>query len=116
MFIHPMWDHESERIGMQKCTPSGYRLRSAADLLGYVGLLLLLAGPTLLIASWIRGNFKMASLWLLVLPWLIGFASEVLYRRSVKLAASKNFRYDDISCGSSWIESGKTQTYKWTGE
>jgi hypothetical protein len=32
MFINPMGDSESQRIGEQKCTPLGYRLRTASDL------------------------------------------------------------------------------------
>ena len=31
MFINPMRDSESQRIGKQKCTPLGYRLHTASD-------------------------------------------------------------------------------------
>ena len=38
-----MWDNESERIGKQRCTPLGYALHVVSDLIGFLGLLLLLA-------------------------------------------------------------------------
>ena len=39
LFIYPMWDNESQRIGKQKCTPKGYNLHVIAELLGFIGLL-----------------------------------------------------------------------------
>ena len=32
LFIHPMWDNESQRIGKQKCTPAGYALHVIAEM------------------------------------------------------------------------------------
>jgi hypothetical protein len=43
LFIYPMWDNESQRIGKQMCTPLGYKLHETAELLGFIGLLLLLS-------------------------------------------------------------------------
>ncbi len=37
LFIHPMWDNESERVGMQKCTPLGYRLHHTGEGVGFFG-------------------------------------------------------------------------------
>jgi hypothetical protein len=31
LFIHPMWDSETERLGKKACTPTGYALHGLAD-------------------------------------------------------------------------------------
>ncbi len=43
LFINPMWDNESQRIGKQKCTPLGYRLHKIF-IYALAGLLFGLAG------------------------------------------------------------------------
>ena len=43
LFLYPMWDSESQRIGKKKCAPLGYRLNGIAELLGFIGLILLTA-------------------------------------------------------------------------
>jgi hypothetical protein len=82
LFIHPMWDHESQRIGKQKCTPVGYALHVLADYTGFLGLLLLFGMPALLVWQWMFSTFYWSLLWLLVVPFGVGIVSEVLYHYS----------------------------------
>ena len=109
LFIHPMWSHESERIGKQKCTPVGYALHGVAELLGFVGLLCLLALP-------LYGAFRGWSWWYLLIPFGIGVVSEILFQLSWWLAVRRGFHYDDNACEASWIEAGQTRTYKYGSE
>jgi hypothetical protein len=113
LFIHPMWDHESQRLGKQKCTPMGYALHGIAELIGLAGLLLLLAVPVVLAWEWFTG-WKVPSLfWLLAVPFSLGVISEVLFQFSWWLALRKGFRYDDDRCEASWMEAGERLTYKY---
>ena len=68
LFIHPMWDHESQRIGKQKCTPIGHAIHGVAELIGFVGLLLLFVAPVVLAWRWFAGTFHAPLLWLLAVP------------------------------------------------
>lgn len=58
LFIHPTWDHESQRIGKQKCIPVGYALHVIAGMIGFVGLLLLFGAPALLAWHRLFGSFR----------------------------------------------------------
>jgi hypothetical protein len=111
LFIHPMWDNESQRIGKQKCTPIGYMLHGIAELIGFGGLLLLLALPV----GWKRfaETFQTSPWWLLVVPLGLGIISEALFQYSWWLALRKGFRYDHDRREASWIEGGERRTYKY---
>jgi hypothetical protein len=113
LFIHPMWDHESERIGKQKCTPIGYELHVIADLLGFVGLLLLLGVVVYLGYRGIAGGFRASMCWLLAIPFGVGVVSELLYHVSWVIALRRGFEYDPKKCIASWEENGRRITYKW---
>lgn len=113
LFIHPMWDHESQRIGKQKCTPRGYALHGIADLLGFVGLGLLLGLGVYLAFKGIAGGFRASLLWLLAIPFGVGLVSEVLYHLSWVMALRRGFKYDYETSVASWDEDGKRITYKW---
>ncbi len=113
LFIHPMWCHESQRIGKQRCTPSGYTLHVIAEMIGFFGLLLLLAVPVALVQNAVAGTFHVALLWLLALPWPFGIVSEVLFWYSWRLALRKGFHYDHERGEASWIEAGERRTYKY---
>ena len=108
-----MWDNESQRLGKQKCTPLGYRLHVIAELLGFIGLLLLFGTIAYLVYRRIVGTFHMPLLLLLVVPFVLGLISEVLYQYSWLLANRKGFRYDYESREASWLEDGKRRVYKW---
>src|SRR5262245_28429534 len=79
LFIHPMWYHESQRIGKRKCTPIGYVIHVIADLIGIVGLILLLATPVILVWKWIVGTFQASLLWLVAASFCLGIVSELFY-------------------------------------
>jgi hypothetical protein len=114
LFIYPMWDNESERIGKQKCTPFGYALHCIADLLGLLGLLLL-AGFAAYIA-WdiiVAGKFRAALLWLLAIPIGLGLLGQALFLYSWRLADKRGFQYNAETREASWIEDGQRRTYKW---
>ena len=113
LFIHPMWDHESQRIGKQKCTPLGYALHGIADLLGLVGLLLLLGLGVYLAYKGITGGFHASLLWLLSIPFGAGLVSEVLYQISWAMASRRGFEYDYETREASWDENGERVTFKW---
>jgi len=105
LFIHPMWSHESERIGKKLCTSTGYALHVFAELLGFIGLLCLLALPLYTI-------FRPSSWRVLMIPLGVGIVSDILFQLSWWIALRRGFRYDDQVCESRWIEAGQTRTYK----
>ncbi len=113
LFLHPMWYHESQRIGKQKCTPTGYTLHVIAEMIGFVGLLLLF----IVLADWIwkvfTGDFHASLLWLLALPLCLGVISEILYQFSWRLALRKGFHYDYERCEASWTDDGQRRTYQY---
>jgi hypothetical protein len=114
LFIHPMWDHESQRIGKQKCTPLGYTLHGIAEMLGFLGLLLLLGAGIYLGYRGFRGTFHTSLFWVLAAPFGLGATGELLYRYSWTLAAKKGFQYDYEKCEASWLEDGERRAYKWS--
>jgi hypothetical protein len=114
LFIYSMWDNESQRIGKQKCTPLGYKLHGIAELLGFVGLLLLLAAGVYLGYRASRGAFHSSVLWVFAVPFGLGSVGEVLYWCSWRLAARKGFQYDYDKGQASWLEDGQRRVYKWT--
>src|SRR5207248_404999 len=87
-------DHESQRIGKQQCTPAGYQLHVVAELIGFVGLLLLLAALVLLVWRWFAGTFHASLLWWLAVPFSLGMVSEGMMQYSWWLARRKGFHYD----------------------
>lgn len=112
-FIHPMWYHESQRIGKQKCTPVGYALHVVAELIGFVGLLGLFATPVMLIWSWFAGTFRLSLFWLFALAFGLGIVSEVMFQFSWWLAFRKGFHYDDGIREASWLEGGIRRVYSY---
>jgi hypothetical protein len=113
LFIHPMWDNESQRIGKRKCTPAGYALHVIADWIGFLGLVLLLGTPVLLAWRWLTGTFHAAFLWLLAVSFGLGLISEVLYQYSWWLARRKGFHYDHDRREASWLEAGERRSFKY---
>jgi hypothetical protein len=113
VFIYPMWDHESQRIGKQKCTPRGYALHGIAELFGVSGLLLLIGLPVYLILEAVAGSFVRSMLWLLVLPLGFALVGQALYQFSWLLASRKAFSYDYDKHEASWLENGERVTYIW---
>lgn len=116
LFFFPMWDHESQRLGKRKCTPSGYALHGVAETLGFLGLLLILGVGGYIVYRAIAGSFNASLLWLLTTPLGVGVIAEIFYQVSWLMAARKGFRYDYETSQASWIEGGKRVTYKSTAE
>jgi hypothetical protein len=114
LFLHPMRDHESQRIGTQKCTPIGYRLHVIAEFIGFVGILLLLAAAVVLVFKWFAGTFHASLLWLLAMPFSLGIISEALIQYSWWLALRKGFHYDYERREASWMDAGERRTYKYS--
>lgn len=113
MFINPMWQSETERIGKQHCTPLGYKLHVLADLLGFVGLLLLFGVAIYVGNSCFTGTFRARLLWLFAIPFGIAIVDTLLFRLSWALAYRRGFRYDYESNEASWIEDGEKRKYKY---
>jgi hypothetical protein len=108
-----MWDDESQRIGKLNCTRAGYALHVIAEMIGFAGLLLLLAVLGSLAWGRLATAFPVPPLWLLA-PLGLGVVSEALFRYSWWLALRKGFRYDHERREASWLESGERRTYKYT--
>jgi hypothetical protein len=113
LFIYPMWDNESQRIGKQKCTPMGYNLHVIAELLGFIGLLLLLGVCVHLGYRASCNSFDKSLYWELTIPFGFAIISRALYHFSWFLASRRGFEYDYDKREASWIENGERVTYRW---
>lgn len=113
LFLFPMWDNESQRIGKRKCTPTGYALHVIAELLGFIGGLSLLGIAIFLAYKVITDNFIASHLWLLSASFGAGIIAEILYQVSWLLATRKGFKYDYEMRVASWIDGDKRVTYNW---
>jgi H+/Cl- antiporter ClcA len=115
-FIFPMWDSQSQIIGMEKCTPLGYRLNSIARVLGTIGFyLLIITGiVTIMMHKGYFTWFEYSPFWLLLVPFTIGVIAQVLFMYSWTLASKKGFDYNYETREASWDENGKRVVYKWS--
>lgn len=111
MFIPRIWFDEVERIGKQRCTPVGYALQTFGDIVGLIGLLLLLGVPLYLAYTAISGTFRAQLLWLLLAPIGFGVAGSIIVSVSWVLAQKKQFRYDYETRVSRWVEDGQERAY-----
>ncbi|MFN9159561.1 MAG: hypothetical protein ACK6D5_17495 [Planctomyces sp.] len=114
MFINPMWDHESQRIGKQRCTPTGYMLHGISDLIGFIAIICLFGIPIYLVYAGIRGHVTWGMLWLRAAPFVIAIVGNIMHSYSWHLAEKQQFKYDYEKCVSTWVdELGNQQTYKY---
>ena len=113
IFINPIWDNESERIGKSICTPLGYKLHVISDIIGFFGLLLLLGIFAYLGYRGFTGAFHLGLFWLIAIPIGIGILGSFIYRYSWILAARKQWMYNYENREASWMEDGQRRTYKW---
>lgn len=102
VFINPMWQDEVQRIGKQRCTPTGYRLHGVSDLIGLLAVILLLGVPCYLAYTVYRGAFTWTSLCLLLLPFGVAIAGNMLHSYSWHLADVRGFQYDYERRTSTW--------------
>jgi hypothetical protein len=108
-----MWDSETQRLGKKECTPFGYILHGIADLLGLLGLILLLGTIAYLIYRRFSGTFHPSLLWFLTVPFGLGILGWVIFNYSWFLADKKGFQIDSETGEAIWTEDGQHKTYKW---
>ena len=106
-----MWDSENQRLGMKACTPLGYTVRCIADLIGFCGLIFLFGILGALTLRYLRHQFELRVLWLLLIPLVIGSAGRVLFEFSLGLATKKKFEYDSQTMSTKWIEDGHERVF-----
>jgi hypothetical protein len=111
LFVHPMWDNENQRLGLKACTPFGYLVRSAADLIGFFGLILLLVTPFYMLYRSSTHHFSWRLCWLFFMAFALGVFGRVLYEISWRVAVKKQFQYDYESRTARWIEGEHTQLF-----
>lgn len=115
LFIHPMWDSETQRLGKRACTPVGYALHGIAELVGFVGLVALPVSAVVLAWKGLTHGFDRHLLKILAWPFGLGVVSEVLFQLSWWFAVRKEFRCDEANKEASWMERGERRTYRWSG-
>ena len=117
MFINPMWFHESQRIGKQKCTPTGYMLHTISDLIGFIALICLIGVLVYLGYLAVQDEFTWSLAWLLLLPFAVAIAGNILHSYSWHLAEKRQFKFNHETCISTWVdESGAPQSYQFKYE
>ncbi len=111
LFISPMWDSENQRLGMKACTPLGYAVRGIGDLIGFLGLILLLVIPGYLAVQFLRHQFLSRDLWLLSVPFVVGVVGRMLLGIGWRLALKRRFQYDSDTRTARWIEEGHERVF-----
>jgi hypothetical protein len=101
-----MWNSENQRLGMKACTPFGYNVRCIADLIGLFGLIFLFGILGVFTLRYLRHQFELRDLWLLLIPLVVGLVGRVLFEFGRELAAKKKFEYDFQTMTAKWIENG----------
>ena len=112
-FLHPMWDHESQRIGLSKCTPRGYAIRGWGEVVGFAGLLLLLATPVVWCVRAVRGADRSDLVWWAAAAFALGVVSEAMVWLGWSLAARRGWKYDWDDCRASWLKDGTRVSFKY---
>ncbi|MBU4271106.1 MAG: hypothetical protein KKE86_06370 [Planctomycetes bacterium] len=111
LFINPMWDSENQRLGLKACKPVGYFLRGLADLIGFVGLILLVGMPIYVVYRSLAHSFSWHLCWFLLIPFGVGIIGQSLCWISWRLATKKQFHYDWETRTARWIEGGHEQVF-----
>ena len=106
-----MWDSENERIGLKKCSSVASNLRGIAELGGFLGLLFLFATVLYLIYKGLVGDFSIKLLCLLLCPFILGIACELIFRIAYIIADKKKYNFDPATGITTWISNGKKQSY-----
>jgi hypothetical protein len=106
-----MWSSENERLGLKSCTPLGYGILCAADLVSLAALVLLLSLPIYLIYMSMNRRLAPSASWFLLLPFGIAFFGSLVMLAAWSLARAKRFRYDYTSDTSRWLSDGLEMSY-----
>ena len=112
LFIHPMWDSETQRLGKKACTPGGYALHVFAEGIGFLGFAILAISGAVWLWKWLAGSPRGLATTGLVLALVSGVASEVMFQLSWWLALRRGFQYDGHEA--SWSEHGSRRSYRFT--
>lgn len=112
-FIHPMWDNESQRVGMLKCWKAAYYLHGYGELVGFLGLLTLFGTIAYMLYIAIFADFSHSTWWLLCVPLGMGVLSELMVFVSWFMVGRRGFAYDYDTRTASWVENGQTVTYRY---
>lgn len=111
MFVPRMWFDEVQRIGKLRCTPAGYTLQQIGEIVGFVGLMMLLILPPYIVYRLAMGSFSWSLLWWVPVPFILGITGEVIVGISWSLALQKQFLYDYERRVSTWIEDGVERSF-----
>lgn len=114
LFIFPMWDNESQRLGKKRCTPVGYALDGIAQLAGFLSLIAILIWFVYLIYRLVVGSFEWSLLLFIPAVFAVGIICQILYNLSWRLAYKRSFRYDYDLREASWQEGDRRVTFKST--
>lgn len=106
-----MWSSENERIGLKKCCPLCSRLRTFAELGGFLGLFWLLGTIIFLVYKGVIGEFTYQLWWLLLYPYLLGIINMLLFLYAYNIAGKKSYHYDNEKNITMWQEKGKEKLY-----
>jgi hypothetical protein len=112
LFIHPMWDSETQRLGKKACTPAGYALHVFAEWIGFLGFLILVISGIVWLWRWLAGAPRGLAVAGLTLALVMGVTSEVIFHVSWRLALRRGFQYDGHEA--SWSENGSRKSYRFT--
>jgi len=116
LFIHPMWDTETQRIGKMRCSNRAYSLHVNAELIGFCGALLFFGFCIWFVATWLISAWSTPTYWLFVIPLTLGILSEILFQYSWIMVNRKGYRYDAEGDRVTWTEGDQEQTYSYNEE
>ena len=88
-----MWASEVERLGFQKCTPKGYRLRMVG---GYLSLIAFLFTVAILIGGLLavlNGSFRWGQVWWVLPVPVLSVLGIVCKTTANRLADERTFEY-----------------------
>jgi hypothetical protein len=111
LFIHPMWDTETQRIGKMRCSSRAYSLHVTAELIGFIGALTLVGFSLWFVGTWLVSTWETPTFWLFVIPLLLGIVSEIGFQYSWIMVNRKEYRYDAEGDLVTWKEGKSEHSY-----
>lgn len=111
LFQSPMGDSENECLGLKSCTPLGCFLVGIADLIGFAGMLLLIAVPIELVHQALVQKFSWTLCWFLLIPIAFAHIGRTIFRISWWLATKKQFHYDYETRTAKWMEGDHEEVF-----
>ncbi len=108
-----MWDSESQRLCKKKCSGLAFQIHVIGELIGFIGLLMLIACFVGEIGVGIKNGLNDVSIMVFIFPFALGVLSEAMVQFSWWVVKRKTFSYDCQSGLVQWIENGQTVIYKY---